>query len=74
MTYNPAQPMDIIFNSMDDLVKYAEAAEAELTQSQTINLALIILHKQQIFKDNIRAWKCTNPDYKTWDHFKHDFQ
>ena len=33
MTYDPDQPINIIFNSIDDLVKYARAAEAELNQS-----------------------------------------
>ena len=73
MIYDPAQPIDIIFNSIDDLVEYARASEAELTQSQTINLALVILNKQQIFKDDIRAWKRTNHAYKTWINFKHNF-
>ena len=73
MTYDPSQPIDLIFNSIDELVEYAGAAKAELTQSQTINLALVILHIQLIFKDDIQAWKRTNPAYKTWDNFKHDF-
>ena len=61
MTCDPAQPIDIIFNSINELVKYTRAAKAELTQSQTINLALVIFHIQQIFKDDIQAWKRTNP-------------
>ena len=73
-TYNPSQPIDLIFNSIDNLVKYALAAEAELTQSQTINLSLVILHKQRIFKDGICAWKCTTSAYKNWDNFKHNFR
>ena len=74
MTYDPAQPIDIIFNSINDLVEYARAVEAELSQSQRVNLALVILHRQQIYKDNIRAWKRTDPAYKTWDNFNYDFQ
>ena len=74
MIYDLAQSIDIIFNFIDDLVEYARAAEAELTQNQTINLALIILDRQRIFKDNIRAWKRTNQAYKKWDNFKHDFR
>ena len=74
LTYNPARPINIIFNSIDNLVKYARAAEAELSQSQTINLTLIILHRQQFFKDNVRVWKRTNPAYKTWDKFKYNFR
>ena len=54
-------------------MEYARAAESELTQSQTINLALVILNKQRIFKDDIQARKRTNQAYKTWDNFKHDF-
>ena len=73
MIYDTAQPIDIIFNYIDNLMGYARAAEAELTQSQTINLSLVILNMQRIFKDEIRAWKCTNQAYKTWDNFKHDF-
>ena len=74
MTYDPAQPIDIIFNSINDLVEYARAVKAELSQSQTVNLARVILHRQQIFKDIIRAWKRTNAAYKTWDNFNHDFR
>ena len=73
MIYEPAQPINIIFNSIDNLAEYTRAAESELTQSQTINLTLFILKKQRIFKDNIRAWKRTNQAYKTWYNFKHDF-
>ena len=39
-----------------------------------INLALVILDRQQIFKDDIWAWKRTNLAYKTWEIFKHDFR
>ena len=74
MIYDPAQPIDIIFNSIDNLVEYARASEAELTQSQTINLALVILNKQRIFKDDIRVWKRKNHAYTTWTNFKHDFR
>ena len=73
MIYDSAQPIDIIFDTIDDLVEYARLAEAELTQSQAINLALVILDRQRIFKDNIRVWKCTNQAYKTWDNLKHGF-
>ena len=74
MIYDPAQPINIIFNYIDGLVEYARVAQAELTQSQTINLALVILNRQLIFKDYIRAWKRTNQAYKTWDNFKHEFR
>ena len=74
MIYDPAQPIDIIFNSIDDVMEYAREAESELTQSKIINLALVILKKQRIFKDDIRAWKRTNQVYKTWENFKHDFR
>ena len=60
MTYNPAQPIDLIFNSIDDLVEYSRESKMELTQIQKINLALVILHRQRIFKDDIRAWKRNN--------------
>ena len=74
MIYDPAQRINIIFNSIDNRVEYARAEEVELTQSQTINLALIILNKQRIFKDDIRTWKRTNHAYKTCTNFKHDLR
>ena len=74
MIYDPDQPIDIIFNSIDDLVEYARSADAELTHSQTINLAPVILNRQRIFKNGIREWKRTNQAYKTWDNFKYDFR
>ena len=66
--YDTAQPINIIFKSIDDLVEYAISAEAELTQNKTINLSLVILSRQQIFKDDIREWKRTNQAYKLWDN------
>ena len=54
-------------------MEYAIAEEAELTHIKTINLALVILNKQRIFKYDIRAWKRTNQSYKTWENFKHNF-
>ena len=39
-----------------------------------IKLTLVIINRQRIFKDVIRVWKQTNPSYKTWDNFKHDFR
>ena len=74
MIYDPSQPIDSIFNDIDEMVEYTIAAEVESTQSQTINLALVILNRQRIFKDNTRAWKRTKQAYKTWDKFKHDFR
>ena len=74
MIYDLAQPINIIFNVIDDWVEYARAVEVELTQSQTINLALVILNRQRIFKYYIRVWKCTNQAYKIWENFKHDFR
>ena len=73
MIYDPAQPIDIIFSSIDNLVECARASEAKLTQSQTINLALVVLNKQRIFKYVIQTRKRKNQAYKTWDNFKHDF-
>ena len=73
LTYDPDQSINLIFNSIDDLVEYSREAKTELTQSQTINLALVILHRQRIFKDDIRAWKRNNLAYKIWDNFKHEF-
>ena len=39
-----------------------------------MNLALVILNRQRIFKENIQAWKRTNQAYKIWDNFKHNFR
>ena len=65
MIYDPSQPIYLVFNSIENLGEYVRSAKAELTQSQTIKLALVIHHKKRIFKDNIRTWKRTNPAYKT---------
>ena len=39
-----------------------------------MNLALVILNRQRIFKENIQAWKRTNQAYKIWDNSKHNFR
>ena len=47
MIYDPDETIYIMFNALDDLVEYARAAEAELTQIHTINLALFILNRKK---------------------------
>ena len=57
LIYNTSQTIDKVFNKIYYLVDYVIAADAELTEIQTISLILIILNKQIIFKDNIQTWK-----------------
>ena len=50
MIYNPAQPIDLIFNSINELVEYTREVKSELTQSQTMNLDLVIFKRKTNFQ------------------------
>ena len=70
MAYNPYQPIDLVFNALDNLSTYAELAHIPLTAPQIINKAFNIMLRSGHFKDALRKWKRLPVNQQTWDEFK----
>jgi hypothetical protein len=74
MHYNAKYPIDIVFNTVEDFVDYAELAEQPVTQRQTIARAYTILNKTRRFKQAITEWNRLTDLQKTWIAFKTHFR
>jgi hypothetical protein len=74
MTYDPASPIDTIFNAVEDLMEYAELANQPYTQRQAVAKAYTIINKTGRFKEAIKAWNRRTALTQTWIAFKDDFR
>jgi hypothetical protein len=73
-SYHPGQPVDVVFNAVDDLVEFADLAGQPMSQRQTISRAYVILHKTNQFDRAITEWNRKLPVEKTWINFKTHFR
>jgi hypothetical protein len=74
MAYNTQDPIDIVFNAVEDHAEYAEMGLQTLTQEQTIAKAYVILNKTRRFKQPITDWNRRPAVERTWLNFKADFR
>ena len=73
MSYDPMDPPEEVYTIIEDLLDYAEAARAPITQIQAINIAYNIFNRTGKFSDGIKAW-IRRPDHeKTWINLKNHF-
>ena len=74
MTYDPVNPIEQVFNRIEDLVDYGEIASNAYTQNQAISKAYNILNKTGVFKEYIKTWKRRPAVEHTWINFKEHFR
>ena len=70
MGYNPHQPINLVFNAVDNLCDYADLAFIPFTKLQTVNKAYNILLRSGHFKEALREWRQRPPAAQTWTDFK----
>ena len=73
MKYNLEEPINIIFDAVEDLVEISELAGRPCSTQQIVDLGYIILSKNQIFRSGIRKRVGRPKDGKTWTNFKTTF-
>jgi hypothetical protein len=56
MVYNPQQPIDVVFNAVEDYVDFADLGHQALSPQQTIGKACVVINKTRRFKNDITAW------------------
>jgi hypothetical protein len=74
MVHNPQQPIDVVFNAVEDYVDFADLGHQALSPHQTIGKAHVIMNKTRRFKNDITAWNCLPEIQKTWPSFKDHFR
>ena len=74
MHYDISQPVDTVFNTIDDLTDLAEHALSPMTQQQMIDMAYVIFARQPILQQDLRLWNRRPVGERTWanmlDHFR----
>ena len=73
MAYSLHQPIDMIFNALDDLADYTELSDSPYTERQIVVKACVILNHTQRFQQPLLAWKRQAQVQQTWANFKHFF-
>jgi hypothetical protein len=74
MTYNTTDPIDVVFNAVEDYVNFTELGHQPLTQPQTVAKAYVIFNKTRCFKNEITKWNRQPEKQKTWINFKTHFR
>jgi len=74
MHYDISQPVDIVFNAIDDLADLADHARSPMTPQQMLDLAYVIFARQPILQQDIRLWTRRPAPERTWlnmlEHFR----
>jgi heptaprenylglyceryl phosphate synthase len=66
MHYDITQPVDIVFNTIEDLADLAEHANSPMSEQQQIDMAYVILARQPILQHNVRLWHRRLLAERTW--------
>jgi hypothetical protein len=65
--FDISQPVDLIFNAIEDLSALATHANSPMTEQQMMDMAYVIFARQPILQQDLRAWKrITDPANRTW--------
>ena len=73
-TFNANEPIDVVFNKLEDLLDLSTAAECGYTGPQIIGMAYMILNKTGKYGEYLRKWNRFPPTQKTWPTFKTTFR
>ena len=74
MSYSVSEPIDDIFNAVEDLCEIAEFAETPYSSRQQVNIGYLIVNKQPIFRSDVRKWMRKPTVDKTWLNFMAHFR
>ena len=66
MAFDISQPVDTVFNAIDDLADLAEHANSALSPQQMMDLAYVIFAKHPILQQDLRTWNRMTIVQRTW--------
>jgi hypothetical protein len=73
MPYDPNQPIEMLFQQIQDARAFAVAGGQPYGAAMIVNVAYTLLFNTGLFPDACRAWQSRAIAGKTWAHFKLDF-
>jgi len=71
--YDPNQPIEILFDQIDDAVDFAAAGNVPYTNRQIVIAAYNLVFDTGVFGDECKEWRKLEPANKTWAQFKRMF-
>ena len=74
MHYDPVNPVENIFNNIEDLLEYGDMVNCPYSHPQEISKAYNILNKTNKFLESIKYWNRLSQTRKTWIAFKTNFR
>ena len=66
MAFDISQPVDTVFNAIDDLADLAEHAHSSMSHQQMMDLAYVIFAKHPILQQDLRTWNRMTFIQRTW--------
>ena len=73
MLYDIIEPIDTVFNAVDDVRAITELENYPYTAMQMVDMTYIDINKPPILRSGVRRCLCKNPANQTWNSFKNDF-
>ena len=70
MSYNPADPMILLYNPVEKLRKMTEAADISYTTDQLMDIGLTVIRNTRDFERALGDWEALSNVSKTWANFK----
>jgi hypothetical protein len=74
MHYDISQPVDAVFNAIEDLSDLSEHATSPMSAQQQIDLAYVILAREPILQQDIRHWNRRPAGDRTWNNMLSHFR
>ena len=74
MSYHVSDPIDDIYNAVEDLCEIADLAETPYSPRQQVNIGYLIVNKLPIFRSDLRKWMRKPIADKTWLNFMAHFR
>ena len=70
MQFNMSHPVDIVLNTIVDLLKISEYALMPNSSSKAFNLAYVVFERNPILLQDLWAWNPHSAEFCTWDAMK----
>ena len=72
--YNLQEPLVVLFDKVEDLVKLTQAAKMTYTKAQIINMDIQLIRNTHDFQDSLKTWINKLANEKSWETFKAHFE
>ena len=74
MVYDTTQPVDVIFNNIDEHADLADIQDMPMTDRRKMQVAYVILQRSQAFLDSLKKWNARATPTKSYDNMKDFFR